>query len=438
MPLPLAPNSLLLGWADDSAGRPFGFATGTRPAAPERAVAYCGDGHLITVAPTRAGKGRGAIIPNLLTYPGPIVVFDPKGELYAVTARRRREMGQRVERLDPCEVAGPGGGSLNPLDVVGLEGADLETDAQMLASLVAGGASIAKEPFWDNQATALHSALIAHAAADRPPEERHLGTVRDLIMADDTVYSLAVLLDTRGKSMSRMAYAEIAAFLATTDVTRSGILSTAQAYIKLLLSPRVLASLRPSTFPLADVVAGEPMTIYLILPPDKLRSHKAVLRLWVGTLLKAFMSRRCVPASRTLMVLDECAQLGEFPPLEAAITLCAGYGLQCWTFWQDLAQVQSCYPSGWQTVLNNCAVVQTFGVRNRHMATQWGDFLEQGPERLLALTPERQVVRILGEGEAACRRPDYLTDAALAGLADENPIHAGRPPAAPPAPAVSS
>ena len=58
---------------------------------------YGGDGHLITVAATRSGKGVGAIMPNLLSYPGSVVVTDPKGENYYVTARyRREELGQEV------------------------------------------------------------------------------------------------------------------------------------------------------------------------------------------------------------------------------------------------------------------------------------------------------------------------------------------------------
>ena len=50
------------------------------------------DSHLITLAPNSSDKNRSVIIPNLLTYPGPVVVIDPTGEKYAVTARARREM----------------------------------------------------------------------------------------------------------------------------------------------------------------------------------------------------------------------------------------------------------------------------------------------------------------------------------------------------------
>ena len=79
------------------------------------------------------GSLRGALVPNLLLYPAPVIVFDPKGELYRVTARRRGEMSQRVVKLDPCQVLGPDSDTLNPFDVFTLDNADLETDAQTLA-----------------------------------------------------------------------------------------------------------------------------------------------------------------------------------------------------------------------------------------------------------------------------------------------------------------
>jgi type IV secretion system protein VirD4 len=45
-----------------------------------------GSGHLLTVAPTRAGKGTGQIIPNLLRWTGSCIVIDVKGENYLRTA----------------------------------------------------------------------------------------------------------------------------------------------------------------------------------------------------------------------------------------------------------------------------------------------------------------------------------------------------------------
>ena len=90
---------------------------------------YKGERHLLTVAPTRSGKGVSSIIPNLLIYPGSAFVIDPKGENALMTAFRRGSgstaenipgMGQSVFLLDPWDIAtsklGLKPASFNPLD----------------------------------------------------------------------------------------------------------------------------------------------------------------------------------------------------------------------------------------------------------------------------------------------------------------------------------
>src|SRR5699024_6627977 len=83
---------------------------------------YNGNRHLITIAPTRSGKGVSSIIPNILTYPKNLVVVDPKGENCDYTYHRRQQMGQDVYVLDPFGVSNyarqEGANSFNPLDSV--------------------------------------------------------------------------------------------------------------------------------------------------------------------------------------------------------------------------------------------------------------------------------------------------------------------------------
>ena len=64
-------------------------------------LSYSGARHLLTVAPTRSGKGVSSIIPNLLTYQGSVFVIDPKGENALVTARRRGAGGNGISGLMP-------------------------------------------------------------------------------------------------------------------------------------------------------------------------------------------------------------------------------------------------------------------------------------------------------------------------------------------------
>lgn len=142
---------------------------------------FAGEGHVLTVAPTRSGKGVSCVIPNLLDHPGSVLVTDPKGENYAVTARWRRETGQRVHAFDPFLIVG-GDAALNPLDLVDSESPEAGDDARMLADMIVLQEGRAGEQvFWSEEARAVLTGLILHVAASAPPELRNLAYVRQLL-----------------------------------------------------------------------------------------------------------------------------------------------------------------------------------------------------------------------------------------------------------------
>lgn len=75
---------------------------------------YDGPAHLLTMAPTRTGKGVGTIIPNLLTAGRSVICVDPKGENARITGRARQKFGP-VHMLDPFGVTGRPSSAFNPL-----------------------------------------------------------------------------------------------------------------------------------------------------------------------------------------------------------------------------------------------------------------------------------------------------------------------------------
>src|SRR5262249_36925547 len=165
-------------------------------------------------------------------------------------------------------------------------------------------------------------------------------------------------------------------YLAAPDEkTRPCIRSMACSFLSVLGSDAVIDAVRTSSFGLQDFYDGRPLSIYIVIPPDKLESHKALLRLWVGTLMTTVMRRTVMPRQRTLFLLDECAQLGTLPILRQAITLLRGSGLQTWSFWQDLSQLRQLYPQDWQTIVNNSGALQVFGITNHNMAKEWAEML---------------------------------------------------------------
>lgn len=414
----------MLGWEQSYLRDTVGFAPRFSEQDTAEPVCYDGDAHLMTVAPTGAGKGRSVLIPNLLTWPGPAIVIDPKGENYHVTARCRREMGQRVVVLDPFKVAVAQSDRLNPMDIFDLQNSIVDCDAEMLASLLSAGHHFTRDPFWNDSANGIHSGLIAQIATTEPKHQRNLNRLRWYFYHDDMDMFIAKMLDDK-KVTCQLARDEMVAYLShPSKETRPSVRSTANTYIKALGSSAVAVTLDNSTFSLQDVVDGKPLTIYLIIPPEKLNSHKSLLRLWIATLLCAVTSRKVIPRSRTLFLLDEAAQLGELPALRDATTLLRGYGLQIWSFWQDLSQLRKLYEHDWETMINNSAVTQFFGVNNFRMAQDWAGYFGCDPHALLRMDPVECAVYSHGTGFHRCRKFDYLTDPAFAGLYDPNPRYA--------------
>ena len=129
-----------------------------------------GDGHVLVMGPSRLGKGAGHVIPTLLSHSGSMLVFDPKHELSAITGRRRAEFG-RVVVFDPTD---PSSARYNPL----LElraGAQLIGDCQMAATILAyRGQARSDEPFWDDAARNLLTALLVHVRLSIEPTLDHL------------------------------------------------------------------------------------------------------------------------------------------------------------------------------------------------------------------------------------------------------------------------
>lgn len=414
-------TGLLLGWKHPEQQADFGFANRAVTSAVDmEPLLYSGDGHAMTVAPTGAGKGVGSLIPNLLHYPGSMIVVDPKGENCQVTARRRREMGHKVVILDPFHQVTTKSDSLNPMDLFQLPGSFTDSDAEMLAEQMAAGHMMENDPYWNDMATPLTGGVIAHIATTSPPAERNLNKVREVFYHDDMDYQIAVWLDSKAITC-KMAREEFVSYLSIpSEKTRPCVRSTATAYIKCLGSENVAETLEKSSFDLHDLLEGKPITIYIVIPPEKLESHRALLRLWVGTLLTTVIRRKRLPKKRTLFLLDEAAQLGTFPLLRQAITLYRGYGMQVWSFWQDLSQLQRLYPKDWETMLNNAAAVQIFGVYNNLIAQQWGDILGVASAELLSMPMEDAMVQLHREGVTRCRRASYLHDRQFEGQFDPN------------------
>jgi type IV secretion system protein VirD4 len=332
------------------------------------AMEYTGDRHLLTVAPTRSGKGVSAIIPNLLVYPGSALVIDPKGENARITATQRGGgLKQVIRVVDPWGITGSEIACFNPLDWLSPDDEDVSENTMILADSIVTPRQGSADPFWDDEAKALLMGIILYVALDEQEKgNRNLGRVRDIIVADNQ--TLKDILTRMFNHPNPIVSSTAARTAAKDEKLRASVFASLQSHTHFLDSPRIRANLSRSDFKFEDLKTSK-MTVYLVLPADRLETFGRWLRLLVQQAIT--VNARNIaqkPDKPILFLLDEMPALGRLAMVEQAYGLMAGFGMQLWGIVQDLSQLEKIYDKGWETFIGNSGVLQYFGSRDHKTA----------------------------------------------------------------------
>jgi type IV secretion system protein VirD4 len=327
--------------------------------------------HIMSIAPTGAGKGQTSIIPNLLKWPGSCFVIDPKGENAGATVRQRRRLNDAVFVLDPFSIAQvPERASFNPLDFIELGPAGI-TQADRLADTL-----IVKEPggensHFSNEGRALLKAIILHVRSAPAYEgHRNLGTINQIACAP-----LALLgdKDKPGQMMDNPAYDGLVSRTALRmrskgDREGPAVWSTVQANLSQFLDdPRVAESLSRTTpgLDFRNLQTGK-VSVFAVLPVQYLETFARWLRLLVGAALDrllAGMSEQTKPDPPVLFVLDEFAHLGNLEAVKTAYGLARGAGVKVWAILQSLSQLDDIYGQhGRENFIANSGAIEIFNM----------------------------------------------------------------------------
>ncbi|MFV1504270.1 type IV secretory system conjugative DNA transfer family protein [Phaeobacter sp. JH63H2] len=419
-----------------------------------RLLRYDGPAHLITLAPTRAGKGVGTVIPNLLAAERSILVIDPKGENARIAGEARRRFGT-VHVLDPFEVSGHPSAAYNPLDRLTPDSLDLGEDAASLTeALVMDPPGQVTEAHWNEEAKAILGGLIMFCVCHEDRDRRSLATVREyLTLPPEKLRALLELMqdsDEAGGLIARAANR----FLGKADREAASVLSNAQRHTHFLDSPRIAKCLARSDFAFSDL-RHRTTSVFLVLPPNRMDAYSRWLRLLVSQALQDIARDAERPQSASeghserlktpsLFLLDEFAALGRLEAVERAMGLMAGYGLQLWPILQDMSQLKDLYGERAGTFIANAGVQQVFGVNDFETAKWLSQMIGQEtagfqtdsfkpgdgpsfsnnltgrdlltPDEIMQLPPDRQLLRVQGQATAVAQKLRYYADPEFAGL----------------------
>lgn len=318
--------------------------------------------HLSVFAPTGAGKGVSFVIPTLLDYrKGSVFVFDPKGELYKITSKARRKMGQRILRIDPFNVCGPGGDTFNVLDLI-VEGDMLIDDARAAAeALIVHAPEGDRDPHWNASAAILFTAMIVATALIMKGSDRNLNSMREMISDTAVFQEIIKRLQSLGGMPARLG--NMLEKQSTSEKEMSGVFSTAHTHSVFLDSHPIANTVASSSFS-ADVLLQPGTTLFFILPVEMLDSHRNFLRLVTSSLLRHIMRHGVKNNGEVLFILDECASLAGLDALAQALALGRGKGVRLYMFWQSVEQAQAAFRNTPNLVSDNSDAQIFFGVNS--------------------------------------------------------------------------
>ncbi|HEX8695945.1 MAG TPA: type IV secretory system conjugative DNA transfer family protein [Longimicrobium sp.] len=458
-----------------------------RRSRPGHLLWYRGPSHILTMAPTRSGKGVGAVVPSLLWYPGSVVCMDIKGENFHVTHKQRLFAGGEVYVLDPFRVTGYEHALhayANPLDTIDTHGSRKDRaldDCKTLAEMLVEEDGKENRHFSD-EGRSLLACFMLYVCDEfnGRREERTLMKVRELLTLPAEEFNK--LLKQMGNSDNELVRRGVARLQQKEERERTGVISTAQRGIDFLdsipmanvLVPPPGSDLeaenpekRPRQVDLSLIKGDVPMTIYLVIPPEALKTHAAWVRMMIACINNMITRIPGRPTHRILMLLDEFAQLGHIRPVVEGISLVGGYGVLFWVIIQDLAQLKGLYRDNWETIFANCDVKQCFGTNDWTTAdllsrmtgettlfteggssgkgrsygkssghsTNYGESVSEKGRRLLMadevlrLPPSKQLLFVKGSSPLLVDKINYLTDPEFRGadgkpLFKQNPMYA--------------
>jgi type IV secretion system protein VirD4 len=341
--------------------------------------------HLASFSPTGGGKGVGVMIPNLLSYPGNCVVNDPSGGLFKETAEhRRRQFGHRVIRLDPFEVCGPGGDTLNPLSFIDPEAKDFVDQVADLADQIVIRQHDEKDPHWNESAIKNVKAFGSFVCgAEKRPEKRHLGTVRALTSSRGKYAQAVEVMQQMGDACNGVI-ARLGGDLTWHEGEElSSVMSTLGRHLGFLDSPVIARNVATSSFDPKILRTGK-ATIYLILPHESLSTMSRWLRLQIGTIMRR-STRGFGEQNPVLWLLDEMAHIGHMQVIEDAASLLRAKGVRLWFVFQSLRQLKECFGEKAGTVLDNIGSQQYFSINSMETARELS---ERIGDTTIAITSE--------------------------------------------------
>jgi type IV secretion system protein VirD4 len=326
--------------------------------------------HLLTVAPTREGKGVNLIIPNLLLKPSSsFVVTDLKGENACITAAWQKRSGQKVYIIDPWETQktikarhGIPSSGFNPFDFIRHNPDRIVDNCALVARLLLPENAYDKDPYWNNAARNLIRVCLLHIISFKEKSMQNFETLYNMLHPLTGEWAIMLVEMEVNKAFDGLVARLSAEFrMPISENPMSGILSNAQTALGIFESPHLKKSLAKSEFNPFELINGN-CTVYVVMSYNYLATHATWLRLVVGLCFNACAEKA---NKKVKFILDEFGVLGKMEEVEKGLKFLAGKNISIWPFVQDLGTLKKIYGvEGLDMFVAGSSVFNAFGVND--------------------------------------------------------------------------
>lgn len=396
--------------------------------------------HSLVVAPTRAGKGVGIVIPTLLTFKGSVLALDVKGELFELTSRARRDRGHTIYKFAPFD---PDARShrYNPVeDIIAVTPGRRFSEARRLSVNLITAKGKGAEGFLEGARDLFVAGVLACIERGTP----NIGAIYDLFSEPGEKYKLfAKLAEETAIPEVRRIFDNMAANDSKIITSYTSVLG--DGGLNLWADPLIRAATAASDFSIYSLRLL-PSTIYLCVSPNDLIVIAPLIRLFFQQVVSILQRTMPTPQEKceVLFLLDEFKHLGKLESIETAITTIAGYNGRFMFIIQSLSALTGGYEAaGKENFLSNTGVqvfmataddetpnyiskaigdytysAKSHSFRRGHLFEDSVQVSEQGsnlirPEQIRLLDEDEQIVLIKGKPPLKLKKVKYYQDIVL-------------------------
>lgn len=354
-------------------------------------LSYCGDAHTLVSGANRSGKGRGILVPTLLSYAQSVMVIDPKGEFiwgdkklnFPGTSGWRATFSKvvyfcptdrRSSRFNFLKACRPG-----------------EFQVRDVQNLVLAIINAVKPTFFDRTAQEYVVAVALHLLNFPGAADVSIAGIRAFLSRGDE--GAGEIISSRSHPVAvRIAQSLFPGGFGNEEDDKMGAqrgdtYRTAGSYLW-LWDDEVVAEVTSGEcdFMPGDLMClDQPMSLYVRQPPSDAGRVAKLVHLLISQVLRDLTetletdSRGREKKHRLLILADEFHGLGHMPDFAEKLPQIPGFGIECMLAVQTLAQIDEVYGEK-NSIIDNCHVYVTFAANDNRTLKRISEMIGMAPE----------------------------------------------------------